>query len=190
MNYFDHESDRPVYFNMSCGALTTKPKDGEPQSGKSQFGHLTAIYYYWDDYEDKAKNIKPGYRVEIHLRNPGNDAKDVSPYTAVIRAKAPQTSTWMLASYLPNVQLGQMVRLEVSEGTDNEKVTTVFLKTLDQHGTWVKVPRVDMPSDLTERHKKAEGIYRTHAAYTERGTTPQAVAVKPIDDEYDPFADE
>lgn len=188
MNYFQHEDDRPVYFNMSCGALTHKPKNGEPQSGKSQIGHLTAVYYYWDAFEDKARNIQPGYRVEIHIRNPGNEAKDIAPYTAVIRAKAPQTATWMLASYLPNVKPGDLVKIEVSGGSENDKVTTVFLKRPDASGAWVNVPRVEMPADLTERHKKAEAVYRTHPAFTERGSSPQAVTRE--EEEYDPFAEE
>lgn len=188
MNYFTHEDDRPVYFNMSCGALTTKPKNGEPQSGKSQFGNLIAVFYYWDDYADPAKNIKPGYRAEIHLRNPGNEQKDVAPYTAVIRAKAPQTATWMLASYLPNVKPGDMVRIEVSGGSENEKVTTVFLKRPDANGAWVNVPRVEMPADLTQRHEKAEALYRTHPAFTERGASPAKVTKD--EEEYDPFAEE
>ncbi len=95
--------------------------------------------------------------------------------------------SWMLASYMGEVSLGDRIRVEVKPGSDNPKVTVVFVKKVIDGKVGQNVPRIDMGPD---KHARAEEVFRAHPGYGTEPVPADAGETTANRDEYDPFADE
>lgn len=200
--YGKEKSDN-VYFKVGNGAITQDYPKPEGWDGVCDFaqGVFTKFNYYYDE-GNPSKNVSPGMRLDIFLVDQDGDGTK----TLVLRAKSPNTFSRMVASHLPNIKAGDMVKLRVWAGTDNQKVTVCMIDRLDPDtGAWVKVPRIELPksgppkadgkTDTTAKDAETDRIFRSHPALrdkTAREETPVDNGVTSLKDdpEFDPFADE
>lgn len=202
---FGKEKANNIYFSAANGALAQRYPEPDGWDGICDFmqGTFTGFRYYFDE-GNPAKMVEPGMRLDIMLQAQVNDV----PTGLVIQAKVPNTFSRMVASHLPNINQGDMLKFRVWAGTDNQKVTVCMVDRLDpDSGAWEKVKRVELPPsvpartptgkpDTTAKDERVHQILESHPAKREKKahdepeqSRPVAAATKDTN-EYDPFADE
>lgn len=161
---FGSERKLTAFFSVDCGKLRYSLPDKSKGTCDMVTGALEAIKINWDEGNPSAK-IKPGYRLLLILSSTLTDRDGTrEPAKYIIEAHYPRTFTWVLASYIANVLVGQMIKLRVWAGSsDKVSVCMVEWKESDR---WIKVARTPIDKDDEEgKHEEAEAIFRGHPAF-------------------------
>ena len=137
------------------GIVQRFPKTAEEVRGTSLDGVFTWLSVY-DDAIPSGPSAGPfrGFRVCLH-------DGDIEQHIAT---RANTTAAAMLASALREVAAGTTIRIRTNAGTDNPKVSTVFVEQLNDDGEWTRVAGESVAGLGAGRLGFVEEVCAAHAA--------------------------
>ena len=178
-----------VYVNTSCGRFVVSDKDGT----KSEYNEVSGKYVGHTIRHDPGKpesQVKPRDVLWVVIED--NDTK------MTVKATLGTTFTWMYASHLDSMKVGDTIKLKTWPGTDVNKVSVCLVETPSGDGLWTPLVRREFPKDQTERRGLESQIIRSHAGWmdpetfkhTNEATAEDAKAIMADDGAFDPFESE
>lgn len=197
-NPFGKEKANNVYFKVKDGEIVQRHPEPEGWDGKCDF--VTGVFThfnYWYDEGNPSKMVEPSMVLDIWLTATVNG----EAANLVISSKSPNTFTRMVASHMPNINVGDHIKMRVWPGTDNNKVSVCMIDRLDSDGNWQKVPRVELPKgkmvgakkDTRDTDARVDEIFNEHPAFRTKQervmATGNSGTIARKDEAEDPFAD-
>lgn len=182
-----NDQKRFIYVNTSCGRFIVTDKDGT----KNEYNEVSGRYV--------------GHTIK---HDPGNPAKQVKARDVLwvviednetkmtVKASMGTTFTWMYASHLDSMKVGDTLKLKTWPGTDVNKVSVCLVEAPSGDGLWTPLVRREFPKDKMERMGLESQIIRAHAGWmdpetfkhTNEATAEDAAAI--MEEGFDPFEGE
>src|ERR1035437_1028634 len=148
----EHEAvARKRYYNVSCGWFIRKV-DGVEKNFAMLDGDFSALDII-DDPGNKENQIKASKKVIVTLVDAGENYE--------IKCSLGTTFSWMLASHLKDISLGDRLQIRTWPGSDNQKVSICMIDRVNcETGVVEKVTRTayEFEDDLDKHHAAKEDI--------------------------------
>jgi hypothetical protein len=161
------KKERSIYVQVANGQLVYFVKQGEERVKETADwieGRLVSIEIAWDDATRGAKaGVKPHWVLLLTMVS--DDTEGSQMYK--VKMHHPSTASRCLAKYLGDLSAGELFRLSVWQGTNNERVSVLMVQKYSQL-TGALEPAVSLPLDGNTEHEKnaeAEARIKAHPSY-------------------------